>query len=72
MKVPFSCGAVLALTSLTSLASAKLDLTFPFSSVTAGETYELGWMQDANYVGSPLSDRALHYNEYPLLTSLAL
>lgn len=49
MKVPFSCGAVLALTSLTSLASAKLDLTFPFSSVTAGETYELGWMQDANY-----------------------
>jgi len=42
MKVPFSSGTVLALTSLTSLASAKIDLTFPLSSVTAGETYELG------------------------------
>jgi len=58
MKLLSFSGTILAFTSLSSLASATINLTFPFFSVTPGQTYELAWTQDTNYVSSLSSDSA--------------
>lgn len=43
---------LLAFSNVSSLASATINLTLPFSSVKPGETYELGWRQDKNHVST--------------------
>jgi len=57
MKLQSSSTTLLALTSLSSLACATLTTEFPFSSVKPGETYELEWTQDVNYVSHACSSQ---------------